>query len=230
MAIAVPYTYQDIMDHIESLWERDSALPTPRFVLQLCNQAMREIAEETRPLKKTWTGATTPGDDSIVGINVNSKVFQFNWPIDLINIISVHYTSNGVWSPLDLTTHEALDVLSAGWQDPSSITGVPSKYCVDAQFVELDMPVTTGDVTKIIVQGYCHFPVMTTSETISTTPLQYIPLTHQLSLAWYVLSELPIRDDRKEDLIRQARYQAKWEQARLKIISALGSRDAQWVN
>lgn len=230
MAIVAAYCYQDIIEHVDSLCGRSSAKPTPKFVLQLCNQALREIAVETKPMKKVWTGNASAGDSNIAAVNTSSKVYSFLKPIDLIRIIRIDYTNGTIPYTLESWTHDALDAVSPGWQDSSVQTGVPTRYCVDGDVIELNVPIAIDDVAKITVQGYCHLPTMTAAETVSTTPLRYLPVAYQLSLAWYVLSELPVDVESKQAALQQARYTAKWEQARRSIIESLAGMDVMWAN
>ena len=230
MGVVASYCYQDIIEHVDGLAGRMGASPSPKFVLQLCNQALREIAEEALPLKKTWTGNAAAGDNYIVAVNTSDKVFAFAKPLDLIRIIRVDYTDSTYPYTLECWYHDALDMISAGWQSSSNATGVPTRYCVDADVIELNVPIAIDYVSKFTVQGYAHLPAMTTTETVATTPLRYIPATWQLAFAWYVLSELPVDMENKNALVVQGRYQQKWEQARMKIIESLHGVDLLWEN
>lgn len=192
----------DLLQFVAHKLRKEGANPSSEDMLELMNDAVQQIFDNTDIILKTW--------------NLTVTDFTAQIPSDLKRIESLE--ANGY--ALEQTSRQYMDLCCSTWDSERS--GSASVYMVSGSTIEFngvpDAPVT--------IVGYAA-PEDLTLGTMTDDPLGYIPKMYQKLPAYYALAMTHASPDNAVEIARQQQYLALWQQELPNCIYSIKMRGSQ---
>jgi len=202
-------TWADLANFITEAHSKEGARPNPDLYLTLANEALGIISRQTEIMDgASWSNAQG-GELSLSGASCLL-------PGDVLRITRVEWDGG----KLDRMSEEELDAHCPGWR---TATGIPTAFCVKGARLIVDCTPSGSVQGKLVIRGVGTLPPLS-DDPAAENPLVSFPEDLQRAPAFYVLRELPVDPNDQRQVLRQATYHPRWEQARPALVSAIEQR------